>query len=82
MIGLAVNVTLPPEQIEVEVAVTDTEGVTELVVMFIAALVADTGFAQASLLVITTVTASPLASDVVVKVEDVCPATFTPFIFH
>jgi hypothetical protein len=73
---------LPPEQIEVEVAVIDTAGVTEVAVMFIALLVAVVGFAHGSLLVIVTVTASPLASDVVVKTEEVCPATFTPLTFH
>jgi hypothetical protein len=81
-VGLAVNVTLPPEQIEVEVALIDTTGVTEVAVMFIALLAAVVGFAQGSLLVIVTVTASPLASDEVVKTEEVCPATFTPLIFH
>ena len=82
MVGFAVNVTLPPEQTEVELALIDTDGVTEVAVIFIVLLVAVDGFAQGSLLVITTVTASPLASDEVVKTEEVCPATFTPLIFH
>ena len=82
LVGLAVNVILPPEQTDVELGVTDTDGVTEVVVMFIGLLVAVVGLAQGSLLVITTVTASPLLSDEVVKIDDVCPATFTPFIFH
>jgi hypothetical protein len=81
-VGLAVKVTLPPEQIEVALAVIDTEGVTELTVIVIVLLVAVVGFAQGSVLVMTTVTASPLASDEVVKIEEVCPATFTPLIFH
>ena len=82
MVGVAVNVTLPPEQIEVELALIDTAGVTEVAVMFIALLVTVVGFAHGSLLVIVTVTASPLASDEVVKTADVCPATFTPLIIH
>jgi hypothetical protein len=81
-VGLAVKVTLPPEQIEVELALIDTADVTEVAVMFIVLLVAVVGFAQGSLLVIVTVTASPLTSDEVVKTEEVCPATFTPLIFH
>jgi hypothetical protein len=81
-VGLAVKVTLPPEQIEVELAVIDTAGVTDVAVMFIALLVAVVGFAQGSVLVIVTVTASPLVSDEVVKTAEVCPATFTPLIFH
>ena len=40
------------------------------------------GLAQGSLLLIDTVTISPLFKVVVVKVEDVCPVTFTPLIFH
>jgi len=67
---------------DVVLAVIDTEGVTEVAVMATGLLVAVAGFAQGSLLVITTVTASPLARVVDVKVEAVCPATFTPFIFH
>ena len=82
MVGVAVNVTLPPEQIDVVFAVMATDGVTEVAVIVIALLVAVAGFAHGSLLVITTVIASPLASVVVVNVDDVCPATFTPFIFH
>jgi hypothetical protein len=81
-VGLAIKVTLPPEQIVVALAVIDTAGVTEVTVIFIVLLVAVVGVAQGSVLVITTVTASPLASDEVVKIEEVCPATFTPLIFH
>jgi hypothetical protein len=73
---------LPPEQIEVELAVIDTAGVTEVEVIFIALLVAVAGFAQGAVLAITTVTASPLASDEVVKTEEVCPSTSTPLTFH
>ena len=82
MVGLAVNVTDPPLQTEVVFDTIDTEGVTVVVVIVIELLVADTGFAQGSLLIITTVTTSPLLSVELVKVEAVCPLTFTPFIFH
>jgi hypothetical protein len=81
-VGFAVKVTLPPEQIEVELALIDTAGVTEVAVTFIVLLVAVVGFAQGSLLVIVTVTASPLARDEVVKIAEVCPDTLTPLIFH
>ena len=76
------NVTEPPLQIEVVVAVTDTDAVTEVVVIVTAVLVAVIGFAHGSLLVICTDIASPLVSVDVVKVEAVCPATFTPLIIH
>ena len=82
MIGVAVKVTDAPEHIDVDEAFTDTDGITVLAVIVIGRLAAVEGFAHGSLLVITTVTASPLASVVEVKVDDVCPATLTPFIFH
>ena len=82
MVGVAVNVTAPPLQIEVLLAVIDTDGVTEVVVIVIAVLVAVVGFAHGSLLVIFTETASPLPRADVIKVEAVCPATFTPLIIH
>ena len=82
MVGVAVSVTEPPLHIEVLLAVMDTDGVTEVVVIIIEVLVAVVGFAQGSLLVIFTDTASPLARVDVVKVEAVCPATFTPLIIH
>ena len=82
MVGVAVNVTEPPLHIEVLLAVMDTDGVTAVVVIVIGLLVAVVGFAQGSLLVIFTDTASPLTSVDVVKVEAVCPATFTPLIIH
>ena len=82
MVGVAVNVTEPPLHIDVLLAVMDTDGVTVVVVIIIEVLVAVAGFAQGSLLVIFTDTASPLASVDVVKVEAVCPATFTPLIIH
>ena len=82
MVGVAVNVTEPPLHIDVLLAVMDTDGVTVVVVIIIEVLVAVAGFAQGSLLVIFTDTASPLARVDVVKVEAVCPATFTPLIIH
>ena len=80
--GVAVNVTEPPLQIDVVFDIIDTDGVTDVVVIGIELLVAVNGFAQGSLLVITTVTTSPLLIVEPVKVEAVCPGTFTPFIFH
>ena len=82
MVGVAVNVTEPPLHIEVVPAVMDTDAVTEVVVILIGVLVAVVGFAHGSLLVIFTDTASPLASVDAVKVEAVCPATFTPLTIH
>ena len=79
---MAVNVTEPPLQIEVLLDVMDTDGVTDVVVIVIGLLVAVVGFAQGSLLVIITDTVLPLARVDVVKVEAVCPATFTPLIIH
>ena len=82
MVGVAVNVTEPPLHIEVVVDVIVTDGVTDVVVIVIELLVAIAGFAQGSLLVIITDTILPLARVDVVKVEAVCPATFTPLIIH
>ena len=82
MVGVAVNVTDPPVQIEVVLEATETDGMTVVAVTVMALLVAVTGFAQGSLLLIVTVTISPLFKVVVVKVEDVCPATLMPLIFH
>ena len=82
MVGVAVKVTEPPVHIEVVLEAIVTDGTTDVVVTVIALLVAVAGFAQGSLLLIVTVMISPLFRVVVVKVEDVCPATFTPLIFH
>ena len=59
-----------------------TDGATDVVVIVIELLVAVVGFAQGSLLVIFTDTVLPLERLDVVKVEAVCPATFTPLIIH
>ena len=82
MVAVAVNVTGPPLHCEVVLAVMDTDGVTEELVITTEVLVAVVGFAHGSLLVILTDTASPLASVDVVKVEADCPATVTPLIIH
>ena len=82
MVGVAVNVTEPPLHIEVLLDVIVTDGVTDVVVIVIGLLVAVIGFAHGSLLVIITDTIFPLASVDVVKLEAVCPATFTPLIIH
>ena len=82
MVGVAVNVTEPPLQIEVLLAVMDTDGVTVVVVIVIVLLLAAAGLAQGSLLAIITDITLPLASVDVIKVEAVCPNTFTPLISH
>ena len=82
MVGVAVNVTEPPLQIEVVLAFIDTDGATDVVVIVIGLLVAVVELAQGSLLVIITDTILPLARVDVINVEDVCPATFTPLIIH
>ena len=82
LVGVTVKVTDVPVQIEVLLAAIVTEGVTEAAVIVIALLVAVTGFAQGSLLVIATVTTLPLESVVVVKFAPVWPGTFTPLINH
>ena len=71
MVGVAVNVTEPPVQIEVVFEAIDTDGATVVVITVIALLVAVTGFAHGSLLLIVTVTISPLFKVVVVKVDAV-----------
>ena len=82
MIGVAVNVMgiSPHTVVLLDVMVTD--GVTDVVVIVIGLLVAVVGLAQGSLLVIITETILPLARVDVIKVEAVCPATFTPLIIH
>ena len=79
---MAVNVTEPPLHIEVLLDVMETDGVTDVVVIVIGLLVAVIGLAHGSLLVIITDTVLPLVRLDVVKVEAVCPPTFTPLIIH
>ena len=79
---MAVNVTDPPVHIEVVLETIDTDGTTDVAVIVIGLLAAATGLAQGLLLLIVTVTISPLFKIVVAKVDAVCPVRFTPFIFH
>ena len=81
LVGVAVNVILPPVQIEVEEALIETDGVTELVVMVTTLLVAVEVVAQLALDVIITVTWSLIASELEVNVAELVPA-FTPFTCH
>ena len=82
MVGVAVNVTELLPHIEVLPDVMLTDGVTDVVVIVIGLLVAVIGLAQGSLLVIINDTTFPLTRVDVIKVEAVCPATFTPLIIH
>ena len=81
MTGVAVNVTLFPEQIEVDEALIETDGVTKLVVMAMTLLVAVGVVVQAALDVIIALTWSPLASALEANVAEFVPA-FAPFICH
>ena len=71
MVGVAVNVTDPPVQIDVVLEAIDIDGTTNVAVTVIGLLAAVTGLAQGSLLLIVTVTISPLFKLVVVKVDAV-----------
>ena len=82
MVGVAVKVTEPPLHIEVLLDVIVTDGATDVVVIVIGLLVDVAGLAHRLLLVIITDTILPLPRVDVVKVEAVCPATFTPLIIH
>ena len=81
MIGVAVNVTAFPAQIDVDDALIETEGVTEVVVMLITLLVAVAVVVQVAFEVMTTLTWSPLPSELEVNVGELVPA-FVPFICH
>ena len=76
------NVTEPPLQIDVELAAIVTDGMTDVVVIGMALLVAVAGVAQGSLEVMITVTMSPSARVVEVNVTPVAPATLVPLICH
>jgi hypothetical protein len=76
-----VNVTLFPEQTEVDEALIETDGVTDAVVMVITLLVAVAVVMQLALEVMIKLTWSPFASVLDVKVDALVPA-FTPFICH
>ena len=73
--------TLPPEQMVVEVEVMETAGMTLVAVMVITLLAAVEGLAHGSLLVSTTDTLSLSARVAEVNVGLLVPA-FTPFTFH
>ena len=81
MVGVAVKVMLLAEQMEVDDALIDTAGVTELVVIEITLLVAVDDVAQLALEVMITVTWSLFASELDVNVGELVPA-FTPLICH
>ena len=80
--GVAVNVAVVPGQnVLPTLEDIDTEAVTEeLADILIVLLVTVAGTGQVALLVISTVTASPLTHELFVYVEPV-PA-LTPFFFH
>jgi hypothetical protein len=80
--GVAENITLSPRQTVFVAVVTLTLGVTEgRTVILIVLEVALRGLAQVELLVITTLTASLLPSELLVKTSEFVPA-FVPFTFH
>ena len=81
LIGVAVNVILLAAQIEVEEALIETDGVTELVVIVITLLVAVEVVVQLALDVMITVTWSLFASELDVNMGELVPA-FTPFTCH
>ena len=81
MVGVAVNVMLLLAQIEVDEALIETDGVTELAVVVITLLVAVKVVVQLALDVMITVTWSLLASEPDVNVAELIPA-FTPFTCH
>ena len=81
MVGVAVNVTLFPEQIDVDDALIKTEGVTELAVMLTTLLVAVVVVVQLALEVTMQLTWSPFASVLEVNVAELVPA-LTPFTCH
>ena len=81
LVGVAVNVILLPAQIEVDEALIETDGVTELVVIVMTLLVPVKVVVQLALDVMITVTWSLLASEPDVNVAELIPA-FTPFTCH
>ena len=73
--------TLPPEQIDVELAVIDTDDVTEFVVTVITLDVTVGVVVQFAFEVIITLIWFPLASELVVRVGELLPVG-TPLICH
>lgn len=81
MVGVAVNVTLVPEQILFADAATATDAVTgALTVIVMGVDVAVEGVAQVAVEVITQVMTSPLAKAALVKMLPV--PTLVPLRFH
>jgi len=78
---VAVKVTLVPKQIEVDDALMETDGITELEVTTITLLVAVAVVVQLALEVIVKLTWSPLTSALETKLAEFVPA-FTPLISH
>jgi hypothetical protein len=74
-------VTLLPAQTEVALAVIETEGVTEFAEIPIALDVAVEMVVQPALDVMVTVTWSPFARELLVKVDEFVPV-LTPFTCH
>jgi hypothetical protein len=81
LVGVAVNVTVLPEQIDVDDELIETEGVTELVVKVTTLLMAVAVVVQLAFEVMVTLTLSPFARLLEVNVAEFAPA-FTPFICH
>jgi len=82
LVGVAVNVTLVPEQMLVAVALTATDGVTLVLTVIVTGVeVAVVGVAQVAVDVITQVTTSPFASAALVYVVPPVP-TLAPLSFH
>ena len=81
LVGVALNVILLPTQIEVEEALIETDGLTELAVIEITLLVALEVVVQLALDVMITVTWSLFASELDVNVGELVPA-FAPFTCH
>jgi hypothetical protein len=82
LVGVAINVTLFPGQIDVDDALIETEGVTEFVVMVTTLLFAVPVVVQLAFEVMTTLTRSPLPSVLEANVGELVPATLTPFTCH
>ena len=71
LVGVAVNVTEVPVQMDVLLAAIATDGTTEFAEIVIALLVAVNGLAHGALLVMITVTTSPFESVLLTNVAAV-----------
>jgi len=81
LVGVAVNVTLLPEQIDEDDALMETDGVTELVAIAITLLMAVAVVVQLAFEVMMTPTWSLFASVLEVNIAELVPA-FAPFTCH